>query len=74
MLGEEDGMAAHGRLPPVILRMRRCKPLPHKLLCMAAYLRQPFLRGVPLQRLRQPEAAAKRRTLQPAEGIDEPVV
>lgn len=64
----ENGMPAHRRLLPVVLRIRRCKPRSDELLAMGSYRLHPLLCYVLPVRRREVEPVAELRLRKPRES------
>ena len=62
VLCDENGMASHWRLLPVVLRIGRCQPHANEILAMTAYRIQALFRYVLPVRSRKAKAASKLRS------------
>lgn len=65
VLCDENGMASHWRLLPVVLRIGRRQPHANEILAMTAYCIQALFRYVLPVRSRKPKAAPKLRFAEP---------
>ena len=65
VLCDENGMASHWRLPPVVLRIGRRQPHANEILAMTAYHLQALVRHVFPIRGRKAKAAPKLRFAEP---------